>query len=250
MKKGAVILSSLFLAFALCLPAVAQPNERAVETIVIDNFDNAEDMDWTWNVQATRFVTEGYPLISYFDGMPLSLRPYVKANDPAPKVLGVKTKFDRKGENWFEVFPVDSEGKRTEIEFVGNVTAFDFWVWGAGYLYYIDILVRDADGRTHVIPGGNLKFNGWRNLVINIPKYLNQHSRLRTGPKNLSFLGIRVRSDINEFVDDFVIYFDQIKYVTNTLVNVYDGYELRDADFGESESSSVSSSGRTASPEK
>ena len=34
-------------------------------------------------------------------------------------------------------------------------------------------------------------------------------------------------------VDDYVIYFDQLKYTTNTLSNVYDGYDLKDADFGD-----------------
>ena len=54
----------------------------------------------------------------------------------------------------------------------------------------------------------------------------------------MSFVGFRIRSDANEAVDDYVIYFDQLKYTTNTLSNVYDGYALKDADFGESETSS------------
>ena len=58
---------------------------------------------------------------------------------------------------------------------------------------------------------------------------------------------MRVRSDVNEFVDDYVVYFDQIKYVTNRLANVYDVYELREADFGDKKtSSSTSSSGQAA----
>jgi hypothetical protein len=54
---------------------------------------------------------------------------------------------------------------------------------------------------------------------------------LRTGRTDLSLVGFRVRSDSNEAVDDYVIYFDQLKYTTNTLANVYDGYDLRNADF-------------------
>ena len=34
-----------------------------------------------------------------------------------------------------------------------------------------------------------------------------------------------------EFVDDFAIYFDQFKYTTHTLDNIYDGFDLRDIDF-------------------
>ena len=250
MKKG-VVLATAFLAFLICAPVVAQPNARAVETIFIEKFDEPGAYGYDWGVLGSRFSTLDdetglqYPLSNYFEGMPLSLKPYHKPSDPTPQVFGVKAKFDRKGENWIEIFPTIN-GERTEIECLGTVTQFDFWVWGAGYLYFMELLVRDAEGRTHIIPCGNLQFHGWRNLVINVPTYIRQHSRLRSGPKNLSFLGLRVRSDVDEFVDDYVVYFDQIKYATNTLANVYDGYELREADFGEGNGKSTSSSGKAA----
>ena len=41
--------------------------------------------------------------------------------------------------------------------------------------------------------------------------------------------------------DDFNIFFDQLKYTTNTLSNIFDGYELKDIDFGDSSSKSNSS---------
>jgi hypothetical protein len=49
----------------------------------------------------------------------------------------------------------------------------------------------------------------------------------------LTFIGFRVRSGTSEAVDNYVIYFDQLKYTTNTLSNIYDGYTLRAADFGD-----------------
>src|SRR5574344_2479105 len=250
MKKGVVVLAGIALAVAFCVPAVAQPSAKAVETIVIDNFDTADQMDWTWKVQASRFATKDdsvqYPLINYFDGIPNSLRPYHKDSDPAAKVLGVKTKFDRKGDNWFEVYPEYKDKKNAngeavkEIPFVGTVTQIDFWVWGANYLYYLEILVRDADGRVHVIPAGNLQFSGWRNVVVNVPGYIRQHSKLGSGGSNMSFVGFRINSDINEFVDDFVVFFYQLRYTSNTLSNIYDGYELKDSDFGDGSASSKS----------
>lgn len=233
--KKAVVFGSLVLAFAFCIPAVAQPSARAVETIVIDNFDT--DADWDWNVQASRFVADGYPIVKKFEGIPNSLRPYHKDSDPTAMVLGVKVAFDRKGDNWFEVYP-SQNGSLSEIPFVGTVTQIDFWVWGANYSYNLEVLIRDADGRVHVLNAGKLDFQGWRNVVINVPGYIKQHSRLRSGRKDLSFVGFRVRSDSNEAVDDYVIYFDQLKYTTNTLANVYDGYDLKDADFGDSNDSS------------
>jgi hypothetical protein len=252
MKKGVVVLAGLALALAFCVPAVAQPSAKAVETIVIDNFDTADQMDWTWKVQASRFASKDektgtqYPVMQYFDGIPNSLRPYHKDSDPAAKVLGVKVKYDRKGDNWLEIYPESKTQKDAsgvavkEIPFVGTVTQIDFWVWGANYLYYLEILVRDADGRVHVIPAGNLQFSGWRNVVVNVPGYIRQHSKLRSGVSNMSFVGFRINSDINEFVDDYVVYFDQLKYTTNTLSNIYDGYELKDSDFGDGSASSKS----------
>lgn len=233
MKKGVVILGSLILALAFCLPAVAQPSSRAVETIVIDNFDTPDNMDWTWDVQASRFIATGYPAVKSFEGSPNSLKAFRKDSDPTAQVLGVKVAFDRKGDNWFEVFPKDKSGNAYEIPFLGTVTQIDFWVWGANYNYTLELLVRDAYGCVRTLNAGSLLFQGWKNIIINVPGWIAQHSRLRNGRENLTFVGFRIRSAANEAVDNYVIYFDQLKYTTNTLMNVYDGYELRATDFGE-----------------
>ncbi|MBP5439086.1 MAG: flagellar filament protein FlaA [Treponema sp.] len=226
MKKGVVILGGL-LALAFCLPAVAQPSAKAVETIVIDNFD--EQQDWSWGARASRFVAEGYPIVKTFEAMPNSLRAYHKEGDPEGLVLGTKIAFDRKGDNWFEVYPQDAEGNLHEIPFVGTVTQMDFWVWGANYNYKLEVLVRDADGRVHVLKAGSLHFQGWRNIVLNIPTWIRQHSYIRSGRPDMTFVGFRIRTDVTAAVDNYVIFFDQLKYTTNTLSNIYDGYELKDA---------------------
>ena len=256
MKKSVIALTSLALLAGLCAPVVAQPSSRAVETFIVDDFDNKGEKNvyqvmagtemWTWKGQTSRFIDKenGYPKMDYFEGQPNSLKALNKNKEETPKVLGVKTSYARKGENWFEVYP-EVDGKPYEIPFVGTCTQIDFWVWGANYLYYIDLLVRDADGRVHTLPAGNLAFNGWRNLIVTVPGSIRQHSRLRSGPTELRFIGFRVRTDPDEYVDDFNIFFDQLKYTTNTLSNIFDGYELKDVDFGDS-SSSGSSSAREA----
>ncbi len=235
MKKGLKVFVNLALLFVLCIPAFSQPSSKSQETFLIDNFDS--ETEWSWTVNASRFVAEGYPKISYFDGIPNSLKVLTKS-DVEPKVLGVKVAFNRKGDNWMEIFPV-KDGKNYEIPLIGSVQQIDFWAWGANYLYYLEVLVRDADGRVHVLPAGNMRFNGWKNMIVSIPGWINQHSRLRSGPKNLSFVGFRVRSDSAEFVDDFTIYFDNVKYMTNSLSYIYDGYELKDSDFSNAEQGSA-----------
>ncbi len=242
MKKGAVVFTSLALLAAFCIPAVAQPSNRAVETIVIDDFDDTGKNEWTWNVATSRFIDseKGFPKQGFFEGQPNSLR-VLNSSEDTPKVLGVSTSYTRKGENWFEVYP-EKDGKPYEIPLLGDVKQLDFWVWGAKYLYHLDVLVRDSDGRVYTLPATTLTFSGWKNVIINIPTHIRQHSRLRSGPKTMMFLGFRVRTDPNEFVDDFDIFFDQLKYTTNTLSNIYDGYELKEVDFGDSNSSSGSNS--------
>ena len=185
-------------------------------------------------------MAEDYPKTGYYEGVPNSLKQLYKGTDKEFKVFGVKTAFNRKGDNWFEVYPT-ADDKPFEIPFVGTVSHLDFWVWGANYNYYLEVMVRDAVGVVHVLKAGSLAFNGWKNIIVNIPGWLQQHSHLRSGPADMTFVGFRIRSDAEEYVDNYVIFFDQIKYTSNSLSNIFDGYELKEVDFGDSEDSSSDS---------
>ena len=234
MKKGLILFASFALLLTVGIPAFSQAPSRSVETVMIDDFDGTNDaVTWTWNVQASRFVTENYPIINTFEAMPNSLKAVTNPED-THKVIGVKTKFDRKGDNWIEIYP-EKDGKPYEIPFRGNVKTLDFWVWGAHYLYFLDVLVRDADGRIHIIHAGNLAFDGWRNVIVDIPTHIRQHSRLRSGPEQMTFVAFRITTDPAEYVDDYVVYFDHFKYSTGALAYIFDGYELQKADFGDEE---------------
>ncbi|MGP1586753.1 MAG: flagellar filament outer layer protein FlaA [Treponemataceae bacterium] len=222
-----------------CLPVIAQPSTKSVETVLIDEFDDPSANEWTWKVNASRFIAEGYPKVTYTPAIPNPLRTFRSPDAPEAKVLGVKVAFDRKGDNWFEIYPTKTgeDGKEVnyEIPLKGITSQLDFWVWGANYLYSLDVLIRDADGRVNVVPVGTLNYNGWRNQIVKIPAGIRQQSRLRSGPKNTSFVGFRIKTKPTEFVDDFVIYFDNLKYTTHTLSDIYDGFELRDLDFDSAE---------------
>jgi len=221
----------VLLMLCVCLPMVAQPSSKAVETFIIDDFDSPDGRDWKWNVNASRFIAENFPKSAYVAGIPNSLKPFRDANAPEAKVFGVQVAFDRKGDNWFEIYPTDANGEIYEIPMKGIVSQFDFWVWGANYRYTLEMLVRDSDGCVRILPCCRTTFNGWKNIVVNVPGSIPQQSRLRSGPKTLTLVGFRVRTDPAEFVDDFAIYFDQLKYTTNTLNNIFDGYDLKSIDF-------------------
>ena len=97
MNKGLKGFVSLALLFVLCVPAFSQPSSKSVETFLIDNFDT--DQEWSWTTSASRFVAEGYPKIGKFQGIPNSLKPFYKDSEVEPMVLGVKTAYNRKGDN-------------------------------------------------------------------------------------------------------------------------------------------------------
>ena len=237
MKKGLVVCMCFGLLLLFSSPAFSQEamqTQKSTESFMIDNFNNESGNAWTWDVSASRYVADGYPKTGYFDGIPNSLKYLLKDGKDNQKVLGVQIAFKRKGDNWFEVYPV-KDGKAYEIPFVGTVTQIDFWVWGAHYMYFLDLIVRDADGRVHVLPAGNLAFDGWKNVVVSVPGWIRQHSRSSSGRDAMSFIGFRIRTSPEEFVDSYTIFFDQMKYVTRALANIFDGYELKEADFGNSE---------------
>lgn len=245
MKRGLKVFVGLACLFVVGLPIFAQPSSKSVETFVMDSFDSignqdylykGERLSWDWSVNPSRFVAEGYPKTIVTVGIPNSLKNLRANTEEDPLVYGVQIAFNRKGDNWFEVYP-SKDGNPYEIPFIGNVTQMDFWVWGANYRYYLEVLIRDANGSVHVLPAGNMLFSGWKNVIVNIPGWIQQSSHLRSGPENLTFVGFRIRSDAAEYVDDFMIFFDQIKYTTNSLSFIYDGYELKDVDFGDSSSS-------------
>ena len=237
MKKGLVVCTCFGLLLVFAGPAFSQEamqTQKSTESFVIDNFNGEGGNEWTWEVSASRYIADGYPKTGYFDGIPNSLKYLLKDGKDNQKVLGVQIAFKRKGDNWFEVYPV-KDGKAYEIPFVGTVTQIDFWVWGAHYMYFLDLIVRDADGRVHVLPAGNLAFDGWKNVVVSVPGWIRQHSRSSSGRDAMSFIGFRIRTSPEEFVDSYTIFFDQMKYVTRALANIFDGYELKEADFGNSE---------------
>ena len=177
MKRGLKVFVGLASLFVIGLPLFAQPSSRSIETFVMDDFDSAGEQNylydgkaysWDWAINSSRFVAEGYPKQNYFNGAPNSLRQLLKGTDKELKALGIQTADNRKGDNWFEVYPTKDD-KAFEIPFTGIVSTIDFWVWGSNYNYYIELLVRDASGTVRVLPAGSLAFHGWKNIIVNIP---------------------------------------------------------------------------------
>jgi Flagellar filament outer layer protein Flaa. len=238
MKQGGLIIAGLVLVFALVVaPVSAQGRSVNYETYIVDNFDS-QGTDWTWIAAGSKFVTEGYPVLKYFDGMPNAIR--VTQTDPngTYKFLGLEVKFDRKGDNWVDIVPVKAGSTdpkdRFEIPFKGRISRLDLWVWGANYAYDLEILVRDCNGRVHTLPVGLVNHEGWKNMSVLVPSSIQQISPYLNGIQQMSFVAFRLRTRPTERVDNFYIFFDQFKALTDTFSPSYDGFELVGAKFSDS----------------
>lgn len=108
------------------------------------------------------------------------------------------------------------------------------WVWGADYFYQLEVLLRDAEGRVHVLPIGWLNFKGWKNMGVSIPTTIKQTTGY-LGSAGLSLVCFRVRTSPTERVDNFYFFLDELQALTNVFFDSYDGYELTDAAFEKSD---------------
>ena len=239
MKQGVVITVFVLMFAVVCTPLAAQDSGVNYQTYMVETFDSPESSEITWNGIGSKFITEGYPILKYFDGMPNALRVMQSDSDKEYKFLGVQFKFNRQGDNWVDIYPAKGSGDDAapyEIPLKGVVQRFDLWVWGAGYAYNLEILVRDCNGRIHTLPVATLNYHGWRNLAVTVPTNIQQRSRYLSQLKYMSFVAFRIRTQPSENVDDFYVFFDEFKALTNTRTASYDGFELENAKFDDADS--------------
>ncbi|GHU68265.1 hypothetical protein FACS189447_10730 [Spirochaetia bacterium] len=147
------------------------------------------------------------------------------------KSIGVWGKFDRRGYNWVDLYPVTGEGDEQEafeIPIPGRISYLDMWVWGANLNYYIEASFRDHNGVVHNVYVGNIGFQGWKNMRVAIPNNIRQSKRILPRLAGLTFVKFRIWTTPLERVDNFYVYIDQFKVLTDTFESLYDGDELAD----------------------
>ncbi|MEL3911782.1 flagellar filament outer layer protein FlaA [Treponema pedis] len=230
MKHGGLIFAGIVLVLLFAfMPLTARDGSVNYQTYMVDAFDEPDGQEWSYHAVGSKFVTEGYPKIKYFDGMPRAVRVMQEEPEKA-KFLGLEVKFNRKGDNWVDIVPT-KDGNPYEIPFKGHIHRLDMWVWGAGYYYDLEILVRDCEGRVHTLPMGLVNFKGWNNMHVTVPTNIPQSSKYLGNKKHLSFVAFRIRTRPSERVDEFKIFFDQFKALTDAFMDSFDGYELYESDF-------------------
>ena len=232
MKRGALLL--ICLSFLLISAQLVLSDEvvQNLESRIIESFDDPNAQQWY--VQASKFIADGYPLMTYAPAWPEAVfGRNVEGRDL--RVLGAKAAFDKQGYNYLEFIPVrqDQDGQMVPdpIELPGRVKDLDLWVWGSNYDFYMEVHLRDYTGRVHVLQLGGIKYVGWQNLKTPIPSYIPQAGGYVTEGgfiKTLELVKFVLWTKPAENVSGFNVYLDYVKVLTDTFVTRFDGDDLAD----------------------
>jgi len=219
---------------------------NGVNNGVNDDGDRHESPHYQWQLVASKFatkiredprdpeseVTDRYPKSTYVPAYPTA---YFR-NQEERTSLGIWGKFSRRGYNWIDLYPVTEGGDDAEavlietvpsntipIPIPGRLQAIDMWVWGANFRYDLEAYFRDYRGMIHVIKMGSINHAGWRNLRATIPASIPQTKVNLPNLAELEFVKFRIWTQPTERVDDFYIYFNQFKILTDMQETPFDG---------------------------
>jgi len=252
MKQGrfrAVRLAAFLLITLAIMVFPVYGNPIDLVSIVIDRLDGSTTSEWSfggrtfsyefeWAVDASRFATvinnERWPRLTFVEAWPMALFGTNRENADL-RSLGVWGRFDRRGHNWIDVFPVvpgtGGGGENPvpfEIPIPGQIRYMDMWVWGSNHNFYIEAYFRDHRGVVHTVPMGSIGFQGWRNVRARIPNHIPQTRRTIPTYAGLHFVKFRIWTTPLENVGNFFVYFNQLKILTDVFQTLFDGNDLAD----------------------
>lgn len=251
MKRGSLFIIGLIVLITLPVgSAFGDERTLKLESRVIESFDAPGGITFEdgtpvfWEVRGSKFSLEGYPRKAYApETWPIDLFGKNPENRESLQAFGINGAFVRQGYNTIEIIPGQGEGDdwvEREIALPGRVQMFDFWVWGSNYNYSIEAHFIDYMGMNHrfeMIPAnttkrypGSINFEGWRNMFIDIPGYVKQAQIHKPNYKGLSLTKLVIRTHPTEAVDNFYVYIDNLKVLTDFHESFYDGFELSEPD--------------------
>jgi len=217
-----------------------------LQSIILDAFDGETTRQWTiggrtfthefeWRADASRFAStidgQAFPQLGFVPAWPMALfGPNREGRDI--RSLGIWGRFDRRGYNWIDIYPVsvadDGEESPFEIPIPGRVRYLDMWVWGSNLNYTLEVFFRDHQGIIHRVNMGSLAFQGWRNMRTRIPPNIPQTRRTLPRFAGLSLVKFRIWTTPMERVDNFFVYFNQLQILTDVFETLFDGSDLAD----------------------
>ena len=255
MKQGSfrAVRHTVFLLIMLIFTAsfvVGDANVVDYRAIILESFNGDRSHEWSfggitysyefdWTLDASKFATSSnndtFPKQSYVEAWPVQLFGVNRNSEEDLRSFGIWGKFDRRGYNWIDIYPVkpDTSGvgeppEAFEIPIPGRIRSLDMWVWGSNLNYTLEAYFRDYNGFIHAIDMGTISHTGWKNLSAQIPARIAQEKRILPHLASLSFVKFRIWTAPMERVDNFYVYFNQFKILTDTFETYYDGNDLAD----------------------
>jgi hypothetical protein len=222
----------VLLAFVAVFLTFGDEDTVSFESRILDYMDG--NSNYTWRVLGSKFATktdnDAFPKVGHVAAWPRSFK-YNGEGDQAAS-LGIWGRFDRQGYNWIDIYPVAADGgadaEPTEIPIPGRVQYLDMWVWGSNLHYTLEAYVRDYTGVVHVINMGDIGYEGWKDLRAYIPRTIPQNKRVLPRLTSLTLVKFRLWTRPSEPVNDFQVYFAQLKVLSDTFEHIYDGDDLAD----------------------
>jgi len=267
MKQGSFrAICLIFMACIAVLSAFGDTQTPVFESKVLETFSDVDGVNngvnddgnrhesphYEWRLVASKFATkimedpqdpesevkEKFPKLTYAPAYPTA---YFRNQEEKPTSLGIWGRFDRRGYNWIDMYPVTADEEDTEevpneavpsnavpIPIPGRLQAIDMWVWGSNFKYDLEAYFRDYRGMIHVVKMGSINHTGWKNLRATIPASIPQTKVNLPNLAELEFVKFRLWTAPAERVDNFYVYFNQLKILTDMHETPFDGDELAD----------------------
>ena len=243
MKRGSLgyVLVLLSLLCLLAVPAFTQSrNVTNIVSVVLDDFDNPQESQYI--VRGSKFINEafvddsGMVLHDHLRTFPTALY-REEPEDRELRALGINAAFNRKGYNFVEIIPA-SEGEDGQlvpdgIPIPGTVRDMSIWVWGSNRQYSLEVQLRDHRGIVHTLEFGSIAYRGWDNLNIDIPTYIPQDVVYVPQRRGLEIVKFVLWTSPRERVNEFFVYFDELRVTTDTFEEPFDGERLADPEYVE-----------------
>ncbi|QEN07223.1 flagellar filament outer layer protein FlaA [Oceanispirochaeta crateris] len=246
MRRSCLLISGLMVLLTLSTGFLfADEKTLKLESIVVESFDGpgvstyADGSAVNWQVRGSKFSTEDFPKMTYVaNEWPDDLFGPNPENADELQVIGVNTRFDRMGYNQVEIIPGVGEGDNwvaKPLDLPGRIKTVDLWVWGSNFKYSIEMHFIDYEGlayRLDLIQSdykrnpGSLNFTGWKNMYTDIPNYIRQSVVYKPEHKGLRMTKIVIYTHPSEKVDNFYVYLDNLKVLTDRHESFYDGFGL------------------------
>ncbi len=234
MKKRSLLAICLAVSVMLvAAPAFAQNTIRNVQSVVIEDFNDPEESRWI--VRGSRFIADDYPQWTHVRAWPHSLY-REEPEGQTLRSLGIQAAFNRRGYNYLEIIPARMNNETGELEplpipIPGLAESVNLWVWGSLRNYYLDVHFRDYRGIIHTQRFGDINFRGWRNLRISIPSGIPQTVEYVPQRRGLELVKFVLWTRPEERADEFFVYFDELRVMTDLFEERFDGEDLANPEF-------------------